>query len=599
MNRHPHTPSVSARSACPTLLTGLLVLSLALTACGGQEGSGQRLSKSGGDPSYVGDLNASTLAATAQKALEADEDRASAPLDDLRPGEIAPESAYTSGAIARRALAVRIGAFRFYNRSSGAHFYTVSEAERDNVIARLSPPFSYEGPAFSVASAYSPGLSPVHRFYNSHNGVHFYTISEAERAHVVATLPHYTYEGVAYHASEVAGVGLIPFHRFYVPSKGFHFYTANEQEKQLIQANLGATYRYEGVGYYVLDTGWRAEKLPHTGVETCFQSGADTTVICGVASRALNPDQDGDRRLVNPMQYSQLPNPAGGRFPLSSCVRDEVTGLVWEGKESSGFRSGALLYTNLGNGAASDASGYLNAVNVSRLCGFSDWRLPTPQELLSIAHFGRPAGPFIDTNWFVNRIDDRYWSATALSTTPTEVWFVEMGYWGVWSYHGPGSQANAIRLVRGATNSGQRFTFSTVPYGGDAALNVANDAWTGLQWRRCEQGKVWSGTTCTGIRLPMSHEAALDHAHNQAGWRLPNVRELSSLIDLSVGNGVRINQSAFPGALSDLSHTWSSTPDFLYSGTAKVANFNEGLVTRVARSAPLTVMLVRNRATSE
>ena len=96
--------------------------------------------------------------------------------------------------------------------------------------------------------------------------MHFYTISETERANVVANLPQFNYEGVAYHASQVAGAGLIPFYRFYVPSKGFHFYTANESEKDSIIANLAATYSYEGIGYYVLDSDWRAEKLPHTGV---------------------------------------------------------------------------------------------------------------------------------------------------------------------------------------------------------------------------------------------------------------------------------------------------------------------------------------------
>ena len=176
----------------------------------------------------------------------------------LKAGEIAAKSAYQSGAVARKAVAVRIPVYRFFNSSTGAHFFTTSTTERDNVVNTLSPPFSLEGEAFSVASAFSPGLSPVHRFYNTQTGVHFYTISETERANVVANLPQFSYEGVAYHASQVAGAGLTPFYRFYVPSKGFHFYTANEAEKDSIIANLAATYSYEGIGYYVLDSDWRA-----------------------------------------------------------------------------------------------------------------------------------------------------------------------------------------------------------------------------------------------------------------------------------------------------------------------------------------------------
>jgi len=44
------------------------------------------------------------------------------------------------------------------------------------------------------------GALPVYRFYNKVNGSHFYTVSEAERNNVIATWPHiYTYEGVAFY----------------------------------------------------------------------------------------------------------------------------------------------------------------------------------------------------------------------------------------------------------------------------------------------------------------------------------------------------------------------------------------------------------------
>jgi hypothetical protein len=263
---------------CSALLCAIL-LSL-LTACGGSQSSspeersapGVEASSSESAPpsedaalARAAALNTASLEAAEKRALAAEDSATATALDKLTPGQIAPKSAYASGDIARKAQAVGITAYRFYNGATGAHFYTVSAAERDHVRNTLSPPYNFEGEAFRVASLYAPGLSPVHRFYNTQNGVHFYTISETERAYVVANLPHYTYEGVAYHASEVAGANLIPFHRFYVPSKGFHFYTASEEEKNQIIANLGAVYRYEGIGYYVLDTLWNAEKLPHTG----------------------------------------------------------------------------------------------------------------------------------------------------------------------------------------------------------------------------------------------------------------------------------------------------------------------------------------------
>ena len=348
------------------------------------------------------------LVAAEQQAQTAEASTSPIPLEDLKPGEIAAKSAYQSGAVARKATAVRIPVYRFYNGRTGAHFFTTSTTERDNVVATLSPPFSLEGEAFSVASAFSPGLSPVHRFYNTQTGVHFYTISEAERANVVATLPQFNYEGVAYHASQVAGAGFIPFYRFFVPSQGFHFYTANESEKDNIIANLAATYSFEGVGYYVLDTDWKAVKLPHTGLsnEQCYEPGSNVLVSCdGTPATGLNPLQDGHRANINALAYSAVDGRA-----LDTCVRDDVTGLIWEGKEASGTRAGSNTYTHLGNGQADDTSGYVAAVNSASLCGFSDWRLPTRQELLNIVDYGTATLPRINPTWFPNTAANRYWS---------------------------------------------------------------------------------------------------------------------------------------------------------------------------------------------
>jgi len=500
-------------------------------------------------------LSRADLAAAERQAQTAEASNSVTLFDELQAGEIAAKSAYQSGAVARKAAAVRIPVYRFSNSSTGAHFFTTSTTERDNVVNTLSPPFSLEGEAFSVASAFSPGLSPVHRFYNTQTGVHFYTISESERANVVANFPQFNHEGVAYHASQVAGAGLIPFFRFYVPSKGFHFYTARESEKDSIIANLAATYTYEGIGYYVLDGDWRAEKLPHTGVTSsqCYQAGSDTLVSCsGILATDFNPQQDGHRVATNAMDYSAV----GGR-PLTMCVKDNITGLVWEGKETSGTRAGGNTYTHLGNGLANDTSGHVAAANTANLCGFSDWRVPTRQELLNIVDFGRTTAPTINVSWFPNTAASKYWSVESNSTNSDNAWYVSFEY-GHSSFDALAT-SNALRLVRGSVSSGLRFTYSTVPYGADGANNVVNDALTGLQWRRCEEGRDWSGSICINGPRAFLHEQALAHARSQRGWRLPNIKELSSLADLSVSGGLGIDPTAFPEASGW--GIWASSPD--------------------------------------
>ncbi|MCU4675972.1 DUF1566 domain-containing protein [Catenovulum sp. 2E275] len=100
-----------------------------------------------------------------------------------------------------------------------------------------------------------------------------------------------------------------------------------------------------------------------------------------------------------------------------SCIRDNVTGLIWEIKTDSGIRSHTHTFTwylpgdfNGGDeGVASSPSNadyiasctlnsqitacntqaYIAAVNASNLCGASDWRLPTVKELVSILNYGQ------------------------------------------------------------------------------------------------------------------------------------------------------------------------------------------------------------------
>ncbi|MFN3496333.1 MAG: DUF1566 domain-containing protein, partial [Hydrogenophaga sp.] len=382
------------------------------------------------------------------------------------------------------ASASRIPAYRFYNGNTGAHFYTTSASERDQVNATLSPPYTFEGDAFSVANAFSPGLSPVYRFYNTQSGVHFYTISEAERASIVANLPQFTEEGVAYYASQVAGAGLVPLYRFFVPSRGFHFYTASLSERNSIQENLSAIYQYEGVGYHVLDASWRAHKLPHTGINPaqCLEAGRSVLVACSAASPiALNPQQDGHRSALNARSYA-----TSGGSPTTDCTHDAVTGLTWEGKTTSGVRAGNHTFTNLGNNLPGDVSRYVQDVNALAPCGIRSWRLPTRLELLTLVDYGRATAPRFQTAWFPNTAPQGCWSADTLASDATRAWYVSFDSTGGWSITDQRNINRYARLVSGSLPIGPRYSYGSLPYADDAAGNVVNDLLTGLQWRRCE-----------------------------------------------------------------------------------------------------------------
>jgi hypothetical protein len=176
-------------------------------------------------------------------------------------------------------------------------------------------------------------------------------------------------------------------------------------------------------------------------------------------TKVLNAQQDGHRTAINPMSFGQVPKTGGGTYDKTECVKDNVTGLIWEGKTASGTtRAVDKTYTNYDshyNGgsdanitAASNSMGYVKAVNDSRLCGFSDWRLPTRAELGTLVDYSQNSGPLIDTTSFPNTAQNHYWTASPYVGNALHAWFVgfypgAIGYGG-----GTRSSLKAIRLVR-------------------------------------------------------------------------------------------------------------------------------------------------------
>ena len=108
--------------------------------------------------------------------------------------------------------------YRFYNKKNGTHFYTASEAEKANVIAKYPTIYSLDGRAYRVSSAFTTKL---YRFFNKKNGSHFYTASEAEKNNVIAKYPKiYALDGVAYKVSAAPAPGTVPVYRFFNKKNG-------------------------------------------------------------------------------------------------------------------------------------------------------------------------------------------------------------------------------------------------------------------------------------------------------------------------------------------------------------------------------------------
>ena len=144
-----------------------------------------------------------------------------------------------------------LSVYRFYNMNTGTHFYTANEGEKDTVINTLSSVYRFEGASYTINTNNPANRLPLYRFYNLQSGTHFYTASEAEKNQVQATLGDvYRFEGVAYYVS-VDPRNATPVYRFYLTGRGAHFYTASASERDQVIATLGSAYQYEGVSYYL------------------------------------------------------------------------------------------------------------------------------------------------------------------------------------------------------------------------------------------------------------------------------------------------------------------------------------------------------------
>ncbi len=492
--------------------------------------------------------------------------------------------------------------FRFYNHNTKAHFYTMSESERDWILQNF-PFFSYEGSKFYAYSDTAATLKPVYRFYNKITATHFYTVDEAEKTTVMSNwVPAiFNYEGIAWYASTTGGADWEAVYRFFNHQTGTHFYTASASEKDHIIATWN-WFRYEGVAYYVPKLASLPQpRIVDTGITSnqCFQTGNSVMVSCSSAAAViLNDQQDGmiGRDVSTPsdldgtlgFSYSIVSN-----YPLTDCVYDNITGLTWEGKTTSGTRATNLTYGYTGY-APTDINTYIATVNGSKLCGYSDWRVPTFDELHDIVKYKNSdisSTQFIDSNWFPNTSKARYWTSSPYTGSfGNSNWSIDF------SSGSPvivtlNYATTHLRLVRGNSFNSVRYVISTNG-------QEVTDAKTGLIWRRCAEGMIYSAGICIGTPIKYSHDDAFFLSKSQLlltgkNWRLPNVKEIASLVVRTRSNP-SIDISVFPNTPSDF--FWTSTPtatDSLGMSSVYIVGFGTGGIYTQNRFYGTTTMYLR------
>jgi len=303
--------------------------------------------------------------------------------------------------------------------------------------------------------------------------------------------------------------------------------------------------------------------LPKTGQTVCYDNDGDPITCLGTG-------QDGD--LLAGVAW---PVP---RFEVDSnlaCVTDNLTGLMW----SRNAYTPSVTWATWSN-SVSYAAGFTN------LCGYGDWRLPNVNELTSLVNAEQPdTALWLETYGFRFRTDINpiYWSSTSSANLPLiNAWNVSMidgsviaeskdTTYLIWPVRGtsnpstnppPGqipetgqtesyaSYDDAYFAITPGLNVGvpwpaPRFTDST---------DCVTDNLTGLMWSKdgnLDGLKTWVNA------LSFTEDLTIC---GYVDWRLPNSKELLSLIDRSRSEPALPAANPFTNVRSGASDTyWSST----------------------------------------
>ena len=229
-------------------------------------------------------------------------------------------------------------------------------------------------------------------------------------------------------------------------------------------------------------------------------------------------------------------------------VRDNVTGLTWQcSPDTDG--DGALTRRDKLN--LEQAQALPAKLNAAKFGGFDDWRLPTIKELYSLFD-GRgtdPSGPTMDadTSHFRPYLDTNHFRFVYGNVTGERV--IDSQYASITKYVGKGARGFdklfGVNFADGRIKGYDLFmpggrlgkTFFVICVRGNPAYGkndfhdngdgTITDRATGLMWSKTDNGKGMSWQHALAWVHNMNAERFLGHDD----WRLPNVKELQSIVD--------------------------------------------------------------------
>ncbi|MDX1253589.1 MAG: DUF1566 domain-containing protein [Gammaproteobacteria bacterium] len=293
--------------------------------------------------------------------------------------------------------------------------------------------------------------------------------------------------------------------------------------------------------------------LPKTGQTTCYDA-TNAPVPC--TTPGIPPRQDG---ALQTGVAAPSPRLALGSGATADCVTDTLTGLMWPRNANP---SGTLVTWQQA----------LDFANNLTLCGFSDWRLPNKNELYSLYTYDvtTPTDQFLHNLGFNNVINnpnliDGFWSSSSYTGDPAQAWIMtptnlfpealtdkDLGGLRIaWPVRAGQTAAAPARVPATGQAACYNSTGAPIFCGG---TGQDGDIKAGVPWPSPRFTVNSPGTedcltdNLTGLMWARAFSApagdwftAMTHAGNltlcgYSDWRLPNVRELESLVHQGINS---------------------------------------------------------------
>lgn len=258
----------------------------------------------------------------------------------------------------------------------------------------------------------------------------------------------------------------------------------------------------------------------------------------------------------------QMPDDAAGgeapeRYTLSEeTATDTVTGLTWQRH---------LPAEPLDWQAAADYCSCLS------LDGHDDWTLPSRIELVSIVDDTRQ-NPALDEQAFPETPFEWFWSASPTAESNERYWYV--AFWDGNTHAATTDQLYWTRCVRQTAGKLPRY---------DLGLSgTVLDASTQLTWQQTASTDrvTWNEANAACAALDLQGK----------GWRLPNMKELQTLVDERQA-APAIDTAAFPDTPAE--GFWAATPLVDAPNSAWFVSFDEGIAYNALTTHPYRYRCVR------